>query len=415
MDRREVHRNESTKTDTPAQNILLPSRQEALGLLRTAVEQGTGPVLLTGEAGSGKTWLVRQWVRQTSTPGMRWVSVDVPPGAGSIDLLRTITSTLGWVVEETATASSLRIALTGLLSEQAEDERSWGLVVDEAHLATPEIFEEVRLLSNRLRQAGGFCAIVMVGQTELTRLLSTWPMRALDARLSGRVHLGPIDADEARLLLGPAVSVNDAERRHRDAAGNPGRLLRLDPPTRLPAPWSTARRARLVAQDSRTQDEPKPAVFETPSSSLSTTPILPSRPPLSVEDGVIEVGWDAESDEVTDSDEVLEPAHSRNDTSTAPDDTKPLTHRPQTSAPLGIEVPVDDHYAALQAWNEWSANQGRSGTETSPTSEPETADPAAESDDDLYPQPPRARNHEEEEFTPYKQLFSRLNEESQEE
>ncbi|HEU5115109.1 MAG TPA: ATP-binding protein, partial [Isosphaeraceae bacterium] len=288
MDRRETQPNQVTSAETASKPILLPSRQDAIGQLQAAVERGLGPVLLTGEPGSGKTWLINQWIARTTTPSLRWVSVDMPPGASPVDLLTAVASALGLVVEPGSTASSLRITLSRLFAEQAVDERRWGLVVDEAHLGNPEVLEELRILSNRMRQSEGFWAIVLVGQTALIRHLSAWPMRGLEARLSRRIHLGPIDADEARLLLGPAVSVLDAERRHRDSEGNPGRLLRLDGPARRPLPWSAARRARLVADEAPPQAEPKARAEKPAPASL-----LPSRPPLRVEDGVIEVGWDA--------------------------------------------------------------------------------------------------------------------------
>ncbi len=403
MDRRETQPNQVAKAETASKPILLPSRQEALGQLQAAVERGVGPVLLTGEPGSGKTWLINQWISRATTPSLRWVSVDVPPGAGSVDLLIAIASALGLVVEPAPTASSLRIALSLLLGEQAVDERRWGLVVEEAHLATPEVLEELRILSNRMRQAQGFWAIVLVGQTALARHLSAWSMRGLEARLSGRVHLGPIDADEARLLLGPAVSVLDAERRHRDAEGNPGRLLRFDGPARRPLPRSAARRGRLVAEDVPSESEPKPRSMK----AAPAPSILPSRPPLSVEDGVIEVGWDAEAETETDDE-------SRASLEAESSDHDPSNHtipRPNRTSVLGVEVPVTDHYAALQAWNEWTANQGRS--EAPAAVEESDAEPMADStddDDDLYPPPPKPLADPDEEFTPYQQLFSRLSE-----
>lgn len=393
MDRRQTHQGR-TKADTTSRTtgtVLLPSRQAALRSLSSAVERGDGPVLLTGEAGSGKTWLSRQMIQRTGGPALRWVSVDVPPMSGAMDLLRAIVEALGVAVEEPATVSSLRSMLTRLLSEQTQDQRSWGLILDEAHLAAPEALEFVRLLSNRIRQPEGFWAIVLVGQTALAPRLASWPMRSLEARLSARIHLGPIDADEARLLLGPTVSVEDAERRHRDSAGNPGRLLRLDPPSGLPVPrFQTARPARLVASE--------PA---------EPAPIVPTRPPLKVEDGVIEVGWDAEAEEAVVSEvdsEVEEPRVGGEST------PEPVVSSRLQAAPNGEPVPVEDHYAALQAWNEWAANQRRGESAPSEAQPEESADDDQE--DDLYPQPSRLRAEGDEEFAPYSQLFSRLSEEA---
>jgi type II secretory pathway predicted ATPase ExeA len=398
MDRRQTQPAPWAKPEPPSKDLLLPSRQQALNLLDLAVERGHGPILISGEPGSGKTWLVSQWTARENALGLLWLTVDVFPGADPSDLLSSIASALGLAVNEAESASGLRRTLVRLLSEQARDGHTWGLVIDEAHLASMEALEEVRVLSNRLGQAGGFRAIVLVGQTELAGRIATWPLRSLEARLSGRIHLGPIDADEARLLLGPAVALEEAERRHRDSAGNPGRLLRLDPPGRLPTPRRAAIRARLVSEQPQAEgDEPRPPAREQPAQSS----LLPSRPPLSVEDGVIEVGWDADSD--TDTDENPDPSE--------PNPLAPSMARSRPSAPLGVDVPVADPYAELQAWNEWTANQGRSADRPRTEAWVDPADDDS-NEDDLYPPTPHRPDTEDEDevFTPYKQLFSRLSE-----
>ena len=44
------------------------------------------------------------------------------------------------------------MALADALAEQAADGRRWGLIVDEAHLASATMFEEIRVLSNREKE-----------------------------------------------------------------------------------------------------------------------------------------------------------------------------------------------------------------------------------------------------------------------
>jgi hypothetical protein len=77
---------------------------------------------------------------------------------------------------------------------------------------------------------------------------------------------------------------------------------------------------------------------------------------------------------------------------------------------------IDDHYAALQAWNEWSRNQQRT------TAPPQgdagmPQDPVADSQDTLGaaaragaqgPGQPSVWVEGEQGFAPYGQLFSRL-------
>ncbi len=342
---------------------LLPSRRPALETLRSAVSAGRGPVLLTGEPGSGKTWLVsrlRSELGRKGTDAPRWLAVDLAPSTTPADLLRAVCQGVGQVVEGDPTADNLRLGLADYLAERSADRRRWALIVDESHLATTDVLEELRVLSNRLGQLDGFAALVLIGQTSLARRLGTRPLAALESRLAGRAHLGPIDADEAALLLGSEIAGAEVDRRHRDAAGNPGRLLRHDRPSQPTGPL----RPVHVETSHPTVAEPRIEV-------ASASPLVPAKPPLRVEEGLIEVGWDAEPDLA---------AMARED--------KPA------AAPAPTDESIDDPYAALQAWNEWSSGPGRLAA-------------AGEGMDSTLRDNPNLRAEGQEDFAPYSQLFSR--------
>src|SRR5258707_12966202 len=77
---------------------------------------------------------------------------------------------------------------------------------------------------------GGFSALILAGQTSLAGRLATRPLDALAAGLAAHVHLRALDVDETRALLNclvPGLDWDDPtlERYHRDAAGNPRRML----------------------------------------------------------------------------------------------------------------------------------------------------------------------------------------------
>jgi general secretion pathway protein A len=365
---------------------VLPSRRPALEALRAAIAAGRGPALLTGEAGSGKTWLVARLIAESDGPrSPRWVSVDVAPTTAPADLLRGIAIGLGLDTASDASADAVRQVVALTLAERAAEGRRWALVVDEAHLAGVELLEEVRILSNRLGRADGFASLVLIGQTSLARRLATRPLAGLDSRLSARVTLGPIDADEAAALLaqpgeGPSSvrSAEEVERLHRDAIGNPGRLLRLHAATAIPRPHR--------------RPEPTPVVIP-----ATSTGIVPTKPPLRVEDGLIEVGWEAESSSEPEASTEPEPEPVAEAGPLAAADREPRRK------PLGVDEPIDDPYATLQAWSEWATNQGR-GPMDVPSGRPgRSALSPVQADPDLRAEGPQ-------EFAPYSQLFSRLRE-----
>src|SRR5260370_9251025 len=82
-----------TEADAQAPRIalreafVLPSRRPALEVCRDAL--AVGPVLLTGDAGVGKTWLWRH-LGAESPPSRRWMGVDLTPAATPADFYRLV-------------------------------------------------------------------------------------------------------------------------------------------------------------------------------------------------------------------------------------------------------------------------------------------------------------------------------------
>jgi type II secretory pathway predicted ATPase ExeA len=381
-----------------SEDFVLPSRGEAIERLRAALAIAEGPSLVTGEAGVGKTWLWRR-LQAEMAPPWRWASVDLTPATDATEFFRLIGYGLG--LTGRAALGESRLDLADFLKERAADGDRWILVVDEAQNLSISVAEEVRVLANRLGRSDGFAGLLLVGQTALGRRLSTRPLAALEARLAVQVHLRPLDIEEASELLsrlhpGRSWEGEWLERQHRDTGGNPRRLL-LAMPAEAPALPSTPRgtQTRLVPSPARAtspSDPPAP-----PAPDWERTVVGASKPPLRVEEGVIEVGWEPSS--ATELDPSPSAAPQRRSDRAA-----------ETSAvATASEEAIDDHYAALQAWNERAQNQGRTPTTGSIAPEPASGNPA---DDDgplpVEPQPASVCAEDQHEFAPYSQLFSRL-------
>jgi general secretion pathway protein A len=318
-------------------------------------------------------------------------------------------------------ALGIRLSLADHLTTQTAESRRWLAVVDEAHGLSNEQLEELRLLTNRLGETDGFAGMILVGQTRLARRLATQELAALEARLTARVHLRSIDADEAQALLehenpARAWSVAEAEALHRDAFGNPSRLLRLaSERTALPA-----RHVRWLGEGAQRpggpilQLRPNPAARldiepETTISaahepdSVRSAPLLgPTRPPLIEEEGLIEVGWEpAES--------VEAPVDAGDEAAEAPGPAAEPSAQATAAEPS--EEALRDHYAALQAWNEWARNQGRRPSGARDDDECVALDDRPEEElraDGLNPSPGHVWAEGPDSFAPYSQLFSRL-------
>ena len=386
----------------PHEAFVLPSRRPALDLCRGATRAGSGtggpagPVLVTGDAGVGKTWLWRR-LDAEAAPSCRWVGVDLTPANDPTEFYHLIAHELG-LIEPGATSRPIsRVELVDCLAGRQADGERVALVVEEAQNLSPDVWEEVRVLANRLGRPGGFSAMILVGLTSLALRFSTRPFAAIEARLASRVHLGPIDADEAKELLGRLRpgrdwSDDEVEALHRDASGNPGRMLRRVVPTTQEKTAEIAATKKVAAIEA-----PRPVV-EMPAQAASSAPLTgPGKPPIRVEENMIEVGWSPED---------AAPGESV--------DGEPARRPGPSTAIEGGEEAVEDHYAALQAWREWSENQARHAQSPPDPSEDEP-DPSDELEDDGFELPttprvdrPTVRAEGEQAFAPFGQLFSRM-------
>jgi general secretion pathway protein A len=394
--------------------LTLPSRTAALGALRRAVEAQTGAVLLTGEAGVGKTWLWRQ-LRAEGIPPWRWACLDLTPAIDPRGFYRLVGHAIG--LSDLDDPSRSRAMLSDFLAEGSDDGAAWVLVVDEAQNVSDDVGEELRVLANRLGSSDGFAAILIVGQSRLARRIATRPLSALGSRLTSWIALKPLELDEAHALVGGLFrdqtwNESALERLHADSGGNPGRILRGVESLRI--------------DRSRPRVEPRPELIKAPPATTAVAapepaalllagaepvgevPVLgPSRPPLREEEGVIEVGWEPtfEGESIAEGVVVDAPIELAND-----------EHEPLTEATEGVET-IDDHYAALRAWSEWAKNQGRS-TVAGPVENPpgtfgpddsEGASPPGRTD--VATGGPLSSNvwaEGQHGFAPYSQLFSRL-------
>lgn len=398
----------TTRTDADAQitridlaepdAFLPPSRQAQLDLCRAALE--LGPILVTGDAGVGKTWLVDRLTG--AFPGCRWAAIDLTPADGPADLYRHLARGLGLAPDGPAPT---RPDVAEALADRSADDQRHALVIDEAQNLAPAVWEEVRILANRLGRADGFAHLILVGQTALARRFATRALAAVEARLAGHVHLRPLDLAEAGAWLAArhpreTFAADDLEAIHRDSGGNPARLLRRSAAISARLGLRTARDARTLPSTS------SPIGREVLPGESSPTPRLapqapapvPPRPPLHVEENAIEVGWSSE--------EAAPPAAEDEGMEAA----GPVAARAEPS-----DQAVHDHYAALQAWREWASNQEKrhqpAKSDRALADEIDEA-AAAEAAEASGPTPVergqvRAEGHQH--FAPFGQLFSRLN------
>ena len=184
---------ESPFTITPNPRFLFMStrHREAFAHLIYAVESRAGFVELTGEVGTGKTTLLRSFLSRLDAEGHR-TALIFNPCLSSLELLKSINREFG-LAWETESRMELLQVLNGFLLEQKSAGRSVVLVMDEAQNLSPEVLEQIRLISNLETETEKLIQIVLSGQPELLSVLAREELRQLNQRITVRYHLSPME------------------------------------------------------------------------------------------------------------------------------------------------------------------------------------------------------------------------------
>ncbi len=183
-------------TPDPRYLYLSERHAEALAHLLYGINEAGGFVQLTGEVGTGKTTIVRSLLAQTPTNAE--IALILNPRMTAPEFLLTICEELGIGVPDSALGSLkdlVDILSHYLLRAHAAGKRVV-LVVDEAQNLSPDVLEQVRLLTNLETNTQKLLQIILIGQPELRELLGRNELRQLAQRITGRYHLNPLSREE---------------------------------------------------------------------------------------------------------------------------------------------------------------------------------------------------------------------------
>ena len=190
----------------PDPSFLYLSRQHslALSMLEFALGGQAGFVVVTGEIGSGKTTLIRHFLRRDSREATIGVISNTHAGIGNI---------LQWVLQafKIETKLSQRSAryqyFIDYLTQQAAAGRQVVIIVDEAQNLSVPALEELRLLSNIETEGDHTLQIILVGQPELMAKLQQRALRQFAQRISVHYHLRSLSYLESRAYIRHRLAV----------------------------------------------------------------------------------------------------------------------------------------------------------------------------------------------------------------
>jgi general secretion pathway protein A len=186
-----LNKNPFTLSPDPSACYLTEFHREALAGLYYAVMRRRGFVSLVGQAGTGKTTLLRKLL--ASVPEDKVHSgVVFNPTLSPSEFLKFVLYRLGRRDYPTSKVQGL-IQLEALLVDLNEAGKIPLLVVDEAHKLSPAVLEEIRLLGNFENNDHKLLQIVLAGQPELTTVLNRAELWQMKQRVGVRVELEPLN------------------------------------------------------------------------------------------------------------------------------------------------------------------------------------------------------------------------------
>jgi general secretion pathway protein A len=185
-------------TPDPAFLYLGETHREGLATLVYGVRSRKGFVMLTGEVGTGKTTLLHALLAQldANTDSAYIFNPRLEP----LDFFRLFFDDLG-IEERCSTKAEYLLALNRYLIDRLKNDRTVLLIVDEAQNLSPEMLEEIRLLSNLETPNSKLIQILLVGQPELSEMLDRDELRQLRQRIVLRHELQPFDAGELEFYV----------------------------------------------------------------------------------------------------------------------------------------------------------------------------------------------------------------------
>jgi general secretion pathway protein A len=205
--------NEPGFSITPDPQYLFLSRQhrEALAHLSYGTGDSGGFVLLTGEVGTGKTTVCRAFLDHL--PEHVDVALIFNPALNGRELLEAVCREFGLAVprRQMSTHDLLDLLNTYLLDVHAKGRRPV-LIIDEAQNLSPEVLEQVRLLTNLETNKHKLLQIFLIGQPELRDLLEERRVRQVAQRITARYHLTPLRPSETRDYIRHRLRVAGAGR-----------------------------------------------------------------------------------------------------------------------------------------------------------------------------------------------------------
>jgi general secretion pathway protein A len=198
--------------------LLTRTHLEALSHLEYAAAAMRGVTLLIGEAGTGKTTLLRKAFgpgseRDAAAPRIACALIDNPALRRS-EFFQILAEAFGLDPQVARSKATFLRELRQRVTQLRSHGENAVVVIDEAQSLPTELLEEVRLLGNMESETDKLIAFVLAGQPEFALRLTDPALLPLRQRVSLRYVLGRLNLQETAAFIAGRIRLagGDASR-----------------------------------------------------------------------------------------------------------------------------------------------------------------------------------------------------------
>lgn len=185
------------------------NHRTALNILEYGLRGEASFALISGEVGSGKTILVRRFLRMVDRQTTIGLITNTHASLGNLLDWILLAFNLDYRGKEKVELFEI---LTNFLLDQRARGRRTVLIIDEAQNMEFETLEELRMLSNINVDKDLMFQIVLAGQPEILDKINRPELRQLAQRISAHFHLSPLTLDETRDYICHRLAVAGGRR-----------------------------------------------------------------------------------------------------------------------------------------------------------------------------------------------------------